>query len=175
LGEINWQECRLRPMTESDLEQVLEWRNHPDVRRHMITRREIGMDEHREWFQRCQRTGSRQLLLFQCQGVDLGFVGFSRVQDQRASEWGFYLAPGAPKGTGNKLGGAAVRHAFELLNVHKIFGHTLGTNTRGIRFHQRMGFRVEGLLREQHFDGEQYQDVVCFGLLRDEWLQTPAH
>jgi UDP-4-amino-4,6-dideoxy-N-acetyl-beta-L-altrosamine N-acetyltransferase len=156
-------------MTVSDLERVLEWRNHPDVRQFMLTRREIGLDEHREWFQRCLQTGSRHLFIFQCQNVDLGFVGFSAVPEQQASEWGFYLAPDAPKGTGSKLGDSAIRHAFDSLKVHKIFGHTLGGNVRGIRFHRRMGFREEGLLREHHFDGERHQDIVCFGLLRDEW------
>jgi UDP-4-amino-4,6-dideoxy-N-acetyl-beta-L-altrosamine N-acetyltransferase len=70
------------------------------------------------------------------------------------------------------LGAEALRYAFEMLKVHKVFGQTIGGNIRGIRFHRRMGFREEGVLREQHFDGEQYHDIVCFGLLRDEWSRN---
>jgi len=33
----------------------------------------------------------------------------------------------------------------------------------------RLGFQREGVLRQQHFDGQQYHDVVCFGLLANEW------
>jgi len=159
-------------MLASDLEQVLEWRNHHDVRRYMFTQREIGIDEHSEWFHRCQQTGSRLLLLFGCQDVDLGFVGFTPAQERQSSEWGFYLAPSAPSGSGKMLGAEALRYAFEMLKVHKVFGQTIGGNIRGIRFHRRMGFREEGVLREQHFDGEQYHDIVCFGLLRDEWSRN---
>jgi UDP-4-amino-4,6-dideoxy-N-acetyl-beta-L-altrosamine N-acetyltransferase len=53
--------------------------------------------------------------------------------------------------------------------LHKLCGQALAFNERSIRFHQNLGFRREGVLRQQHFDGEQYHDVVCFGLLASEW------
>jgi hypothetical protein len=42
-------------------------------------------------------------------------------------------------------------------------------NVRGRRAHERLGFREEGLLREQVFKGGRYIDVVRAGLLADEF------
>ncbi len=156
-------------MVPDDLARVLAWRNHPAVRGYMLSQRKITPDEHRRWFERCLKTGSRHLLIFEADGEPMGFVSFNSPDAGGVSEWGFYAAPEAPKGAGRKLGAAAIQHGFGDLKLHKICGKTLGSNERSIRFHQKFGFQREGVLREQHFDGERYHDIVCFGLLRTEW------
>ena len=55
--------CFIRPMATDDLLTVLEWRNHPDVRRFMYTRHEISLKEHQSWFKKCQSNELRQLLV----------------------------------------------------------------------------------------------------------------
>ncbi|NQD81620.1 GNAT family N-acetyltransferase, partial [Pseudomonas sp. CrR14] len=83
--------------------------------------------------------------------------------------WGFYLAPGAPRGTGQQLGEAALAFAFDSLGLHKVCGQALAFNERSIRFHEKLGFVQEGALREQHYDGATYHTIIHFGLLRYEW------
>lgn len=157
-------------MTVADLERVRLWRNHPDVRRHMYSQHEITLEEHRRWFEQASNDVTRQLLLFEIGDIPMGFVSFRQATSIRVSDWGFYIAPDAPKGTGHKLGETALRHAFVELELHKLCGQVLAANARSIRFHQSLGFHREGVLREQHFDGKDYLDVVCFGLLIDDWL-----
>jgi UDP-4-amino-4,6-dideoxy-N-acetyl-beta-L-altrosamine N-acetyltransferase len=161
---------RLRPMTLDDLERVLAWRNHPNVRRYMFSQQEITLIEHRRWYAKCLETGSNRLLIFEREGKPQGFVNFKVPDGSRASEWGFYLAPGAPKGSGRQMGVTALRFGFDELNAKKIIGRTLITNVRSIRFHRRLGFHEENVPPEKHFAGERYHDVVCFGLLHSEWV-----
>jgi UDP-4-amino-4,6-dideoxy-N-acetyl-beta-L-altrosamine N-acetyltransferase len=160
---------RVRPMTCEDLEQVLAWRNHNEVRRYMYTQHEISLAEHSAWFERVSKDLSRHLLVFEIDGTPFGFINFDQVAPGGIAEWGFYAAPDAPKGTGCQLGEAALGHAFTQLGLHKICGQALAYNERSIKFHLSLGFKQEGILREQHFDGQKYHDVVCFGLLAAEW------
>ncbi|MGX1123215.1 UDP-4-amino-4,6-dideoxy-N-acetyl-beta-L-altrosamine N-acetyltransferase [Pseudomonas sp. HLS-6 TE3448] len=166
----------IRAMTTGDLEMVLQWRNHPDVRRYMYTQHEISLDEHRRWFESSQCNAARHLLIFEQLSVPLGFVSITEGTPGRIADWGFYLAPEAPRGTGRSLGQAALEFAFVSLRLHKVCGQALGFNERSIRFHHALGFIQEGVLRDQHFDGENYQSVIHFGLLREEWqaLQPEA-
>lgn len=160
----------LRMLRDDDLVQVRQWRNHPEVRRYMYTRHEIGETEHRAWFQRAQEDPHRHLLLAERNGYSYGFVNI-QLDDaaaQRAT-WGFYLAPKAPRGSGQALGVAALRHAFVDLGLHKLCGESLAGNDRSLRFHERLGFTREAHLRDHHFDGHSYHDVIGFGLLRSEW------
>lgn len=163
-------ESRLREMRGSDLEQVLAWRNHPEIRRFMYTQHEISLDEHRRWYACANDDPATHLLIFELNAAAVGFVKFVRPSTvSRIADWGFYLAPDSPSGTGRELGRAAMTYAFQELMLHKICGQVLAFNEKSIRFHHRLGFQQEGCLREQHFDGTSYHDVICFGLLRQEW------
>lgn len=160
---------RIRPLTEDDLELLLTWRNDSDVRRHMFNAGIISLEEHRQWFQRAAEARDRDLLLFEAAGKPRGFVQFSHPAGNPVATWGFYAAPGSPPRTGTQLGHSALDHAFERLKLHKVFGQVLATNERSVRLHRSLGFREEGLLRDQHFNGKHYQDVICFGLFEAEW------
>ncbi len=160
----------VRAMTSADLELVLEWRNHPDIRRWMYTTHEIGLDEHRRWFDAASKDPGKHLLVFERDGVPCGFVNLSRIRGSDVAEWGFYVAPDAPQGVGRELGETTLEHAFNALGLHKISGHALASNERSVRFHLRLGFQDEGLRRDQHLDSQGVRhSVACFGLLRDEW------
>lgn len=164
---------RLRPMNEEDLALVLSWRNHPGVRRYMLSQHEIVPEEHRLWFERSIQDPVRHLLIYEQEGLPLGFANLC-ITDLLAGlvQWGFYVSPEAPKGTGTFLGKAVTRHVFRELGLHKLCGHVLKFNVSSARFHLRLGFQQEGVLREHYFDGTDYHDLVCFGLLKDEWTKS---
>lgn len=160
---------KLRIMTEGDLEQVLQWRNHPEVRRYMYTTHEIRMDEHRNWYASVSNNPAIVLLIYEQGTKAKGFVSIVRTRCPEVADWGFYLAPNAPKGSGRELGKQALIYAFTVMGLHKICGQAIGFNERSIAFHKILGFTEEGRLREQHFDDNQFHDVMCFGLLKHEW------
>jgi UDP-4-amino-4,6-dideoxy-N-acetyl-beta-L-altrosamine N-acetyltransferase len=159
----------IRKMSHDDLELVLRWRNHPDVSRFMYTQHEISMEEHSCWFEKAIKNPQKHLLIFEPNRSPLGFVQLSQPKNCPIAEWGFYTAPDAPKGTGRSLGLAALQYAYDHLCLHKVCGQALAFNEPSIKFHSALGFRQEGCLREQHFDGSSYHDVLCFGLLSSEW------
>lgn len=160
---------RVRSMTDADVTTVLEWRNHPDVRRSMFTQHEIGLEEHRRWFENSASDPRRHLLIYEAQGMPRGFVSLIVADHPNVADWGFYAAPDASRGTGRAMGHHALNHAFNVLKLHKICGQALAHNERSIGFHRALGFQQEGVLRDQHFDGRNYHAVICFGLLAQEW------
>lgn len=164
---------QIRHMVHADLERVLAWRNHPDVRRFMYTQHEITLDEHQRWFERTLPDPKKHLLVFEVNQQPQGFVNFSEVENGGIADWGFYAAPDASKGSGRQLGRAALNHAFTQLKLHKVCGEALAYNERSIQFHQSLGFKQEGILRDQHFDGERYHNVISMGLLSNEWQTSP--
>lgn len=163
---------RLRPLAEPDLELVRSWRNHPAIREFMYNRHVIDAAEHRRWFEACSHDPARHLLVYEETDLPRGFVSFTYTRTHGVVEWGFYCSPHAPHGTGQRLGTTALLHAFTGLHLHKICGEALAFNERSIRFHEKLGFTREGVLRDQHFDGERYHDVIRFGLLAPEYLSA---
>nr|WP_312230581.1 UDP-4-amino-4,6-dideoxy-N-acetyl-beta-L-altrosamine N-acetyltransferase [Pseudomonas sp.] len=159
----------VRAMRDDDLERVLGWRNHPDVRRFMYTQHAITPSEHKRWFESSQRNPARSLLIYEQAGIPLGFANITQTVLEHIADWGFYIAPDAPRGTGLRLGQTTLDFAFSSLGLHKVCGQALGFNERSIRFHEKLGFVQEGALRDQHYDGTAYHTIIHFGLLRHEW------
>ncbi len=130
----------VREMRADELSMVLRWRNDPDVRRSMHTRHPITESEHQTWFERCRADPGRTLLLVERDGSAFGFVQFARTHTTGEAEWGFYVAPGSPRGSGTLLGRAALHHAFVHMGLDCVRGEALDTNAASIALHQRLGF-----------------------------------
>lgn len=79
---------------------------------------------------------------------------------------------------GRGLAGEAVaelaRRAFEDLGLHRLTADADPRNAAAIALLERLGFRREGLLREHHRRGGEWQDGVLYGLLRAEWAERAS-
>lgn len=135
----------------------------------MLTQHEITLEEHSQWFARVKEDKPRQQLIVLEAGDPIGFVQFSPVSQGGIADWGFYTRPDAPKGSGKKLGQAALVHAFTTLGLNKVCGQAIESNLASIAFHQKLGFTKEGRLREQQRIGKNYHTLFCFGLLAQDW------
>lgn len=161
----------LRPVLEADLDRLLEWRNSEQVRNFMYSSHLIGRDEHLRWFALIEGDASRHPLIFMQENNPAGFVNIGPVKSGGIADWGFYAAPGAVKGTGRRMGLCALEYAFRSLKLHKLCGEALAHNDASRRFHLHLGFRQEGELVDQYFDGSRYHEVIRFGLISKEWAR----
>jgi len=164
----------LRKLTEDDLPLILIWRNAQGVRENMYSTQEISAADHRAWFSRMKHDLQARWYLHQGENDKPdGVVYFTQYRpENHSSFWGFYAAPDAPAGTGTKLGLDALNEAFYVLGLHKLNAEVLTTNERSLRFHEKMGFCVEGRFRDYHFNGEYFIDVIRLGILESEWSEN---
>lgn len=149
----------IRPICHADLEMVLAWRNHLNVRKHMLMQHEISKEEHEHWFSSLQCNASTQVFIVEASQTPIGLAQFKNIVPSTRADWGFYLAPNAPKGSGSLLGKTALDHAFYKLNLQKVCGQVLPSNSSSIQFHVKLGFQHEGI----------HDDLVIFGLTKHDW------
>lgn len=161
--------CFIRPIAESDLPLIRNWRNHPTIRGQMFSQNVITEAEHLAWYRTVSRDEARCQMIIETQDGLLGYVQFIRVKPASIAKWGFYIRPDAPPGSGRILGILALDHAFKNLKLLKICGEVLQTNTKSLAFHRRLGFTDEGIRRRQLPTSGIDQDIVCFSLRADQW------
>lgn len=108
--------------------------------------------------------------MYERDGSALGIVGFMLIDGASANcSWAFYAAPNAPRGTGSQMEFLALEHVFSSLELHKLHCEVLAFNTPVIKLHQKFGFQVEGIFRQQHRIDSDYIDIYRLGLLASEW------
>ena len=159
----------IRKIQASDLDLVRSWRNHADVRLHMLTQHVITAEEHSQWFAAVENNPLKHVLLVHENKQPLGLVHFAAGNNDGIMNWGFYLAPHAPKGSGSKLARKALSFAFIQQGWHKVCGQVISTNAASKRFHLKLGFMLEGVLRQQAKINNEWLSLWCFGLLASDW------
>src|ERR1700728_3332286 len=83
---------------------------------------------------------------------------------------GISLLPAARmQGYGREMMGLLCHYGFRFRNLHRIELETLATNTAMRKLAESCGFVLEGVQREQAYDGDGFSDIVLYGLLRQEW------
>jgi len=83
---------------------------------------------------------------------------------------GISLLPSArTQGYGREVVRLLCRYGFRFRNLHRIELETLATNTPMRKLAESCGFVLEGIQREQAYDGDGFSDIALYGLLRQEW------
>ena len=60
--------------------------------------------------------------------------------------------------------------AFEELHLSKVYLCVASCNRRAIKFYDKFGFIQEGCFREHVYIAKQKQDLLWYGILREEYL-----
>jgi UDP-4-amino-4,6-dideoxy-N-acetyl-beta-L-altrosamine N-acetyltransferase len=163
---------RLRLMEAADKEMVRNWRNLPEVSRHMYTDHYITPEEHEAWLDSTLRDPSKLHWIICHEDADVGVAYLYDIdQTNRRCSWGLYVAD--PKMRGRGIGGlvenAVLRHVFEDLGLHKICCEVLASNRPALALYEKFGFSREGCFREHIFKDGQFVDVVCLAMTRPDW------
>ncbi len=88
-----------------------------------------------------------------------GEIGY----DLRQSHWG--------KGFMSEALHAVIQYGFDHKGLHRIEATTRSDNKRSINMLYRLGFKLEGILRERvYWEGTFYDQILC-SLLKKEWIQ----
>jgi len=64
---------------------------------------------------------------------------------------------------------ALLDHAFGALGLHRLEADVDPRNAASIRLVERLGFKLEGHMRERYFVAGDIQDSAMYGLLAPEW------
>jgi ribosomal-protein-alanine N-acetyltransferase len=170
----------LREIRQADAEAILRVRG--DIR---VTRLNSGqpmrsVDEARELIEKARQAFADQrridwgiTLKANPEAGVIGRCGFNYWlrQDRRASigydlayiYWG--------KGIMTEAVRAMVAFGFDQLDLNRIEADADAENIGSMRVLEKVGFRREGMQRDQYFEWDEFHDLVLFGLLRDEFVR----
>ena len=164
---------QLRDVRPGDRQQLLHWRNLPDVARWMYTDHEITDAAHDRWFDGIVGDPTRRYWMITADADAVGLVNLTDIDtSHRRCEFGVYLGAREARGTG--AGSAALflalDHAFVDLALDRVSASAMADNSEAIMAYERLGLRREAYMRGHVRKGDVAHDVVGLAILRDEWL-----
>jgi [ribosomal protein S5]-alanine N-acetyltransferase len=164
----------LRPLERADAPLVQPWINDPEVRYFIRAFRPVNLQAEEDFITKANQDEHSLVLGIAVKANDrlVGAAGLQAI-DFRSRHASFGIAIGVPsewsKGYGTEATRLLVRHAFETLNLNRVWLQVYEDNPRGIRAYEKAGFRKEGVLRQDMFRAGRYWDTIVMAILREEW------
>jgi len=164
----------LRPLEREDAATFTPWVNDHEVTRTLLLHRPMSLAQEEEFIERAAQ--SQQDVVF---GIALrkddrliGDTALHRVQSRtRSAGFGIMIGDKTEwnKGYATEATALVVGYGFDTLNLNRIWLHVFEDNPGGKRAYEKVGFRVEGVLRQENYRDGRYWDTIVMGLLREEW------
>ncbi|UCC69230.1 MAG: GNAT family N-acetyltransferase [Armatimonadota bacterium] len=163
---------RLRPITEADLPDYVEWLNDPEVTEFTQVEGPCTLEGEREWFQRVTAPDSHtRNWAIEANGRHIGNCALMLHESGEIAGFGIIIGDKTQWGKG--YGTAALREVlrigFEEMGLQRVHLTAFAGNTRGLRCYEKCGFQREGVRRRHYLKRGRWCDVVCMGILREEW------
>jgi ribosomal-protein-alanine N-acetyltransferase len=173
---IEGERVYLRPLERADLnERYLNWLNDAEVMRYMETGTfPTTVHDLDKFYQ--DVTGSKsQVILAVIDNKSDQHIGNVKLGPihwvHRYASFGMLIGDKEfwGKGVGQEATTLAVEYGFYRLNLRRIDLGVFAEHTSAVRCYEKVGFKVEGTLRQDLFQGGEYKDRLWMGLLRSEY------
>ena len=165
----------LRPLRAADAPALADYRSDPAVARYqtwitpytvtdalsLIQDLQVGDPSEPGWFQYGIELRDNDSLV--------GDFGVNLADNRQQAEIGFTLAAGQQgRGLGTEAVGAMLDHLFDDRGLHKVSAECDARNLASAALLERVGFRLEGHLRQHTFSKGEWTDDLLFGLLASD-------
>ena len=151
--------------------------NHPDPRENLFYALPTSPEVHQERIENYREDHKTIYLMICDKKTDnaIGITAFFRV-DWIGRMAVFYIAIAEKdnwsKGFGSEATKLMVNYAFATLNLNRIQLHVSAENERAVNAYKKVGFQVEGTLRQAMFHNNKYVDFYVMGILKEDWLKN---
>lgn len=165
----------LRPYEMDDLDDILKYFNDSEVRQFLCPGipYPFSREEEKTWLQNLpKQTDQKTFAITRKEdGSYMGGCGINEMEwTHRWCVVGIFLGkPFWNQGYGTEALGALIEFMFTQMNLNKACLRVYGFNKRAMQSYLKLGFQVEGTLRQQIYRNGEYHDEYVMGLLRSEW------
>ncbi len=165
---------RLRPFADSDAEELFALQSDADVLRYWDSPPWTERSRADRFIARCHEMaedGSGARVVIERDSVFLGWCTVNSWNPEfRSASLGYCLGkPAWGQGHATEAAGALLGWAFDTLDLNRVQAEADTRNAASGRVLEKLGFRLEGTLREDCVVNGDVSDSWVFGLLRREW------
>lgn len=164
----------IREIKLSDVKTINTWRNNRQEVEFLCTNfRFINEEIDHDWYKTYLENRFENIRLAICSNNEL--VGLLYILNidyiNRNAELSIWIGNSIDrrKGYGEFGCKAALDHAFNNINLNKIYLKVLETNGAAVSLYKKLGFKIDGISRESLFKNGKYLNVIEMSILKSEF------
>ena len=163
---------KLRPLRFEDWKKTISWRTDTDLTQMVMSQPFPITDElEKEWFESELKNKSNKSVYFGIEELStkelIGFIFLNNFNwINRTCQLGILIGAVREqgKGYGTETMNLIIKYAFNTLNLRKITLEVIDTNDKAQRLYEKLGFKIEGRLKNHYFSEKDYHDILIYSL-----------
>jgi RimJ/RimL family protein N-acetyltransferase len=164
----------LRPFTKKDLSHIQRWSNDAELRKLTGEIAPISQAEAQKFYKelRSDETRAWYTIVLKKEKRVIGEAGLLRMfKPWRNTDMTIIIGEkdARGKGYGKEAGHLLLTYAFQHLGFHRISVGVVGFNENAIKFWKSLGFKKEGIHREEYYGDNKYSDFIMMSILENEY------
>lgn len=167
---------RLVAFQKTHAQNTLKWVNDPQLMLMVNRVKLVTETEHWQWYEKVVKDSF--IFAIEVGGKHIGNCCLKDVNaDGRSRKAELWIYIGDKKTRGKGYGEQAMRllldYAFNALNLNRIYLYSMAHNKPAYNLYRKLGFKHEGVRRQDVFINGKYCDTVFMGILKKEWAGAP--
>jgi len=167
----------LSAVEKEDLQQLLNWRNNPDFRKHFREYRELNLNQQDKWFEEKVVKDNTTLMFSIKRNEDnelLGCCGFVYINwVHRHADLSLYIgyenAYIDDEGYAEESCWLLLEYGFNELYLNKIWTEIYEFDNKKKELYDKFGFQQDGLLRQNYWYDGKWWDSRMLSLLNSDY------
>jgi len=157
----------LTPLKEQDKDQMFEWINDIELVSKSAQYEPVNRSSHDSWFNNVRT--DKDIYIYAIR-LDDRLIGTCQLRINRKHNYAdLQMRLGCERGKG--YGADAMRQlvdvAFNDLELHRVQSEVYADSEPAIKFHKKVGFKVEGVLQGAAFQQDGYKDLLVMAITND--------
>lgn len=169
------QKVKLVPIRIDDHAQFLyDWRKNVEISRFMYSEGPQSFEEHLRWLESIEQDDSHVRFAVEQGNMPVGTAALVNLNKKHLrADFDMYIGETSARirGAGAAAEYLTLEYGFQNMKLHKISCEVYNINAAAIRLHERMGFAVEGVLRQHALHEDQWVDVTRLAITHDKWQE----
>lgn len=172
---LDGQRCRVREWLKTDAEALAEHANNLNVARNLRDRfpHPYTLKDARAFLRQAVAVRDPTNLAIEVDGIAVGAIGYvpGRDVERFSAEIGYWLGESYwGRGIVSEALQLVTQHAFEQVNVLRLFALPFADNVASIRVLEKAGYAREGLLRSSSVKFGEPRDQFMFARINPAWV-----
>lgn len=165
----------LRKFTVADIPNKVRWINEESNNKFLHYELPLEIEKTQCWFEAIKNRTDRFDAVIEADGISVGVIGLLNI-DTVNLKAEYYITLGEVsykrKGISYIASQQLLKYAFEVLGVNKVYLNVDTDNIAACNLYEKLGFRCEGIFKEDIMHREKMIDRKRYAILKKEWLSV---
>lgn len=165
----------LRKFTAADIPNKVRWINDESNNTYLHYEIPLEIEKTQCWFEVIRNKTDRYDAIIEADGISIGVIGLLNI-DSVNLKAEYYITLGENsykrKGISYIASQQLLKYAFEELGMNKVYLNVDADNIAACNLYDKLGFRCEGVFKEDMMHREKMIDRKRYAILKKEWMSV---